>query len=148
MAWATGRRGSEGDLVKHPICSLQHIAISVANLEESIAWYQEMFGFYTVSRVYVEPCHSQIATMENGCVGLELFLHDNTIPLSETRKNPDTDPMEQGVKHFCFATEDLCSLLNELVEKGVKVLVEPVSIGTHTVCYIQDNSGNPIELMQ
>ena len=24
---------------------LQHVAISVADLDESIAWYQEMFGF-------------------------------------------------------------------------------------------------------
>ena len=129
-------------------CPLQHIAISVADLEESAAWYREMFGFEQISSEYVQPCHSQITTMTNGRIGLELFLHDDSIPLPDIRKNPDTDPKEQGIKHFCFATEDLQGLLAELTDKGVKVLVGPVPMGTHTVCYIQDNSGNPIELMQ
>lgn len=129
-------------------CPLQHIAISVANLEESVAWYREMFGFEEISSEYVESCHSQITTMTNGRFDLELFLHDNSTPLPEIRKSPDTDPMEQGIKHFCFATEDLQGLLKELTEKGVKVLVGPIAMGIHTACYIQDNSGNPIELMQ
>ena len=35
---------------------LQHVAISVADLDESIAWYQEMFGFTLVAQTYVPPC--------------------------------------------------------------------------------------------
>lgn len=134
--------------MKKPHCSLQHVAISVADLRESILWYQEMFGFEQISSEYVEPCRSWITTMTNGRIELELFQHDNSIPIPEIRKNPNTDPMEQGVKHFCFATDDLQGMLAELTVKGVKILVEPVAMGAHMVCYIQDNSGNPIELMQ
>ena len=127
---------------------LQHVAISVADLDESIAWYQEMFCFTLVAQTYVPPCRSHVATLSNGDFELELFLHDETQPLTALRKDPDLDPMEQGVKHFCLGTDDLASLLEALQAKGVKVLVGPVSMGTHTICYIQDNSGNPLELMQ
>ena len=129
-------------------CWLQHVAISVADLDESAAWYQEMFGFRTISEAYAPPCKSRIVTMSNGSIELELFLHDETQPLADVLKDPDTAPMVQGVAHFCFGTDDIEGLVAELKAKGVKVLVGPATMGSHTIYYIQDNSGNPVELMQ
>lgn len=134
--------------MKKPNYWMQHVAISVADLDESIAWYREMFGFEPISEEYAPPCRSKIVTLSNGDFELELFLHDETQPLSDLRMDPDTDPMEQGVKHFCFGTDDIASLIDELTAKGVKILVGPVPMGSHTIYYIQDNSGNPLELMQ
>lgn len=127
---------------------IHHAAISVANMEESIAWYHEAFGFELVSTEYVPPCRSTVATLSNGSFALEIFLHDETVPLSERRRNPDLDPMEQGTKHICFGTDDLEGMITELKEKGVKILVGPAKVGESTVYYISDNSGNPLELMQ
>ena len=126
---------------------IHHAAISVENIEESIEWYREKLGFELVSIEYIPPCRSNVATLSNGSFSLEIFLHDETVPLSESRKNPDLDPMEQGTKHICFGTDDIDGMITDLKAKGVEILVGPVDVGGHTVYYISDNSGNPLELM-
>lgn len=131
-----------------PEINFCHAAISVGNLEESIAWYCDCLGFELVSQEYVPPVGATVATLRRGAVELEIFYHPGAAPMTEERMDPNRDPHTQGVKHFCLGTDRLEELVNQLRDKGVEIVVGPVKLGKNTLYYIHDNSGNPIELMQ
>ena len=131
-----------------PAFWVRHVAISVADLEETIAWYRDCLGFVLIGREYVPPVEAEVATMARDGVELEIFCHPGSSPMTEERKDPDRDPHTQGVKHFCLGTDHLEELVAGLREKGVEIVVGPVRMGSNTLYYIHDNSGNPIELMQ
>ena len=124
-----------------------HYAISVADLDESIAWYEEMLGFQLIEKSYAGPPQSNIAILENDGFRIELFLHDDTQPMPEFFRDPDAHPRQQGPQHIAFWVDDLDGLMERLTAKGVKVLVGPVVMGDTKLYYIADNSGIPIELM-
>ena len=124
-----------------------HYAISVADLDESIAWYEEMLGFQLIEKSYAGPPQSTIAILQNGDFRMELFLHDDTQPMPEFFRDPDAHPRQQGPQHIAFWVDDLDGLMEQLTAKGVKVLVGPVVMGGTKLYYIADNSGIPIELM-
>ena len=125
-----------------------HYAISVADLDASIAWYEEMLGFRLVSKSYAGPPHSMIASIERDGFQIELFLHDDTQPMPEFFRDPDAHPRQQGPQHIAFYVNDLDALLEHLTARGVKILVGPGMMGETKFCYIADNSGIPLELMQ
>ena len=124
-----------------------HYAISVADLDESIAWYEEMLGFHLVSKGYVEPPQSVIATLANGDFQIELFLNDHTKPLQDYQMDPDVHTAYQGPQHMAFYAEDLDALMEHLTSHGVKILVGPAEMDGRTLYYIADNTGIPIEIM-
>jgi len=123
-----------------------HLGISVADLDESIRWYEEMLGFSLTDRVYVEHLRCQIATLKNGSFDLELFCHDDSLSLPAERLHPDTDIITQGTKHFCFTVSGLDEFVAELQSKGVNVIVGPGVFGSSRFYYICDNSGILLEL--
>ena len=100
-----------------------HYAISVADLDESIAWYEEMLGFQLIEKSYAGPPQSMIAILQNGDFRMELFLHDDTQPMPEFFRDPDAHPRQQGPQHIAFWVDDLDGLMEQLTAKGVKVLV-------------------------
>ena len=124
-----------------------HYAISVQDLDESINWYNNILGFTLIDKTYVEPAHSQCATMRNGSFEMEIFRHDDTRPMTEARLDPDKNPQDQGPQHICFRVDDLDGFIEEVKSKGVKILIGPVMMGTTKLYYIADNNGIPIELM-
>ena len=126
----------------------RHAAISVADLEESVAWYRDCLGFELSGKEYIPPVDATVASMARDGVELEIFSHEGSAPMTEERMDPDRDPHTQGVKHFCLGTDRLEELVSQLREKGVEIVVGPVRMGANTLYYIHDNSGNPIELMQ
>lgn len=127
---------------------IRHVAISVADLEASVAWYRDCLGFELVGREYVPPVESEVATMARDGVELEIFCHPGSAPMTAERMDPDRDPHTQGVKHFCLGTDRLEELVAWLRSRGVEIVTGPVRMGDSTLYYIHDNSGNPIELMQ
>lgn len=125
-----------------------HVGISVAKLDESIKWYEEMLGFTLSDRLYVEHLRCEIAIIKNGNFEIELFRHDDTLPQPEGRLHPDTDMITQGTKHICFSVKDVDGLVDSMRQRGVKVLVGPGVFGSNRFYYICDNTGVLIELNQ
>jgi methylmalonyl-CoA/ethylmalonyl-CoA epimerase len=129
-------------------CIPLHIGISVANIEESIAWYREILGFEKRTLEYMEPLKCKVAFIKNGDFEIELFQHDETLAMPEERRHPNTDIQTQGMKHICFAHENVSELVDLLKTKGVDVVFGPIRMGTDTVAFIRDNNGTLIEFIQ
>lgn len=127
--------------------ALDHVALSVPDIEQSAAWYQKMFGFKQVRRG-AEPNGMQTAVIQRGDVRIELFQVPGAVPLPQSRRNPSEDFRTQGVKHFAFRVKDVRAVLAQLQAKGVKVVFELHDYPGAAFAFVSDNAGNAVELIQ
>ena len=126
-----------------------HVALSVSNIAESIAWYEKMLGFKGTVRGQPNPNARQIvADLRRGNITIELFQVADAAPLPESRRNPSEDFRTHGVKHFGFEVKNLPAVLAELKAKGVKMAFEMRDTPTESFAFISDNAGNAIELIE
>lgn len=128
--------------------ALDHIAITVSNLEKSLHWYSECFGFERV-RVFDKPAlQVKGATMKLGSFKFEIFAPYEPSKLPEYRKTLESDLKTLGTKHFALNSDDLESAYAYLKKKGVAFLSEP-NIGKKSkYVFCQDPDGILIELRQ
>lgn len=125
-----------------------HVALSVPNIEESIAWYEKMLGFKGTIRPGQPGARQRVADLRRGNITIELFQVTDAAPLPESRKNPSEDFRTHGVKHFGFEVKNLSAVLAELKAKGVKMAFEMRVTPTEDFAFISDNAGNAIELIE
>ena len=125
-----------------------HVALSVPNIAESIAWYEKMLGFKGTVRGGQPGARQQVADLRRGNITIELFQLADAAPLPESRKNPSEDFRTHGVKHFGFEVKNLPAVLAELKAKGVKMAFEMRDTPTEAFAFISDNAGNAIELIE
>ena len=124
-----------------------HVALSVPDIGESIAWYERMLGFKEVRRGG-SATGQQTAAIRRGNITVELFQLPNAAPLPESRRNPSEDFRTHGVKHFGFEVKNLPAVLAELKAKGVKMAFEMRDNPGTAFAFISDNAGNAIELIE
>ena len=136
-----------GDAVGFDI-EWNHVALSVPNIAESIAWYEKMLGFKGTVRPGQPGARQQVADLRRGNITIELFQVTDAAPLPESRKNPSEDFRTHGVKHFGFEVRNLPAVLAELKAKGVKMAFEMRVTPTESFAFISDNAGNAIELIE
>jgi metallo-beta-lactamase class B len=125
-----------------------HVALSVPNIAESIAWYEKMLGFKGTVRPGPAGARQQVADLRRGNITIELFQVQDAAPLPESRKNPSEDFRTHGVKHFGFEVKNLPAVIAELKAKGVKMAFEMRDTPTESFAFISDNAGNAIELIE
>ncbi len=128
-----------------------HIGISVANMPESIVWYQKNLDFELLWCKDFPMINAQIAFLKHGDFQVELFEHYDTKTLDESRKMPLRDIQYQGTKHICFVMEkDLEMRYNYFVTEGVDIAMSLRESPPKDalMCFIRDNTGNLIELIQ
>ena len=136
-----------GDAVGFDI-EWNHVALSVPNIAESIAWYEKMLGFKGTVRPGQPGARQQVADLRRGNIIIELFQVTDAAPLPESRKNPSEDFRTHGVKHFGFEVKNLPAVLAELKAKGVKMAFDMRVTPTEDFAFISDNAGNAIELIE
>jgi metallo-beta-lactamase class B len=135
-----------GDTVGFEV-AWDHVALSVPNIPESIAWYEKMLGFKEVRRGG-QSTGQQTAAIRRGNITIELFQLPDAAPLPESRRNPSEDFRTHGVKHFGFEVKNLPAVLAELKAKGVKMAFEMRDNPGTAFAFISDNAGNAIELIE
>ena len=129
--------------------SFHHVGISVANLEESIAWYKEMLGFEEVMRMSEDAANKmEIGHIKRGNCYIELFQVEGAKPLPEYRLDPSADLRVHGVKHFGLQVDDALAAVKELKAKGVEIAMGPIDTPGVCFVFIRDNSGNALELIE
>lgn len=131
-----------------------HVGIFTSDIDRSIAWWEEMFGFTKkFENVFFLPDYgnARMAWMKKDNFYVELY----DFPGLETDASKYWKTY--GTKHFCLYVDDndFDTLRNYLVEKGVKVVVEathpPEKLKKPSVCkvmFILDPDGTSIEIQQ
>ena len=124
--------------------AIDHVGISVANLEESVEWYVEKLGFELLSPLDRNPDSVQnIARIRKGDFSIELFEIEGAAPLPEYRKDPSADLRVHGLAHFAFRVDDAAATKAELEARGVEIVLD-----RNTFFFVADNSGNTFEFIQ
>lgn len=128
---------------------LHHFAISVEDLERSVAWYHDNFGLEVLHRMVIEHNQTRVAFVGNDQWAIEILEVPAHKPIPEYRLHPDTDNAVCGIKHFCIITDDNRAFIDRLKSRGVNVCFEyqPEGTGPESYCaFINDPDGNVIEV--
>jgi len=127
-----------------------HEGITVADLEEAIAWYDRVLGF-TVERRFPIPMGSagdvQVAMVKRGPMRIELICPPEPKPQSKERWSSGEDLQTTGNKHLAIGIRDVDAALAIL--KAADVHIE--STGHYpwgTNIFIRDPFGSLIELVE
>ncbi len=129
------------------INGINHFAISVADLEASVAWYERVFGFTVVDRSEIPGTGVKVCHMQGRGFLMEIFCPANGNPLPEDRRVPNLDLLTHGNKHISFGVPDGHKAKEELEAMGVDVAFVAEVDGTYGV-FIRDNTGNLIEIFE
>ena len=99
---------------------IEHIAIAVKNMEESIQYYEEILGLkcYTIEEVADQKVKT--AFFQVGQTKIELL--EATSPDSTVAKF--IEKRGEGIHHLAFAVENIEGALAEVQEKGVRLIDE------------------------
>lgn len=129
------------------INGINHVAISVADLEETIQWYSDVFGFTVIDRSEIPGTGMKVSHMQGTGFILEIFEVPGAAPLPEDRKIPNRDLLTHGNKHPSFGVPDGKKAKAELEAMGVEIAMVAEVDGTYGV-FIRDNTGNLIEIFE
>ena len=141
---------------------LHHTGYTVSDLDRSVAFYRDLLGCeviatqekeggYLAAIVGYPDAHVRMAHLRapGGEHVLELFQY--VAPLG---KKADVEPRNVGASHICFLVEDLASVYESLIERGVTSFVSPpievdtgINRGGFGV-YLRDPDGITVELFQ
>jgi catechol 2,3-dioxygenase-like lactoylglutathione lyase family enzyme len=140
------------------IKGMNHVGISVADLERSIEFYKDMLGLKLAGPIVpfagtlfeqvmaLDDPQGRIGFMSNGSLQIELFEFRHPKPAP---KDPNYSVADRGISHFCVEVTDLEALYERLSAAGVRfhcpVLKFPSGI---QATYGRDPDGNVFELLE
>ncbi len=121
-----------------------HVAITVADLEQSLAFYQVRLGLPLLGQlVFKDDRGFRIAYLQLGNSVLELFAFATpTIPRTW---NPDITML--GLKHIALLVDDVDAVAAQLSAEGVPVIRAPRAVRSLRNCLVGDPDGNAVELI-
>jgi len=99
---------------------IEHIGIAVKNLDESIKFYEEVLGLRCYAVEEVADQKVKTAFFHIGQTKIELL--ESTDPEGPIGKF--IEKRGEGIHHIAFAANGLATSLNELKEKGIKLIDE------------------------
>lgn len=127
-----------------------HQGISVPDMDASIMWYQKIFGFELISDHFMEFLNARVVFLQLGEFQIELFEYKGADkkPLPQERLDPNEDLKTCGTKHVAYAVENLHEMVKMLEKEHVEFAKTLFEVGNDYICFIRDNSGILIELIE
>ncbi|MBN2611593.1 MAG: VOC family protein [Bacteroidales bacterium] len=101
---------------------IDHICIAVKNLEESINYWKEVFGYNQMTMVVVNSRQKVKVVFLDKPQSLMIKLIE---PLEDNKSLVNFVEMGGGFHHVCFKCDDLESQISKLQGSGVRMLVPP-----------------------
>ncbi len=123
---------------------LDHVGVKVTDLDRSIRFYSDLFGFEMVDRRMLGRSNVEAAAMQVG--GSIIFL------LHEASYQARSPEEHGGVDHFCltFTDPEFREILERIQSMGVRleggVVPRTGATGRSDSQYILDPDGNQIEV--
>jgi len=125
------------------IIGIDHVALTVKSLEESIRFYVNMLGFEVVQRFEYKERGLTIQFLSIGEVQLELFGYAKEVAPQERK------PLQAGIVHMALEVDNLDETYVELQKKGMKFEGEPrTAMMGQRILFLSDPDGNRIELVE
>ena len=104
---------------------VDHIGIAVKNLEEALKFYEDVLGIKCVETEVVEEQKVKVAFLPIGDTEVELLE-------STTDDGPVAKFIEkkgEGIQHIAYKVDNLEEALEELKEKGIRLIDEKPRYG-------------------
>ena len=143
------------------IIAADHTGITVSNLEQSLAFWQNVLGFELSHRAHQT---AELASEITGVAGAEISIAvvkapgGHKIELLEylappDRKHVDLRPCDVGSVHVALTVDNLDAVLSAIAASGWKAAGKPQTLTTgpnagKRVVYVRDPDGITIEFMQ
>lgn len=139
------------------IVGIHHVAISVPDLDQALAFYSDALGFEVVQEGDWDRTHPQadrviglaetsarIAMLKAPNAYLEIWQYRNPEP--EDRRSR---PCDFGYPHFALQVTDIEAEYERLSAAGMTFAADaPVNLGSTSAIYGKDPFGNIIELYE
>ena len=144
------------------ILAADHTGITVSNLERSLTFWRDVFGFGLSHRVHQT---GELAAEITGVPGAEISLAVLKAPgghkielleylaPADRKKNLDLRPCDVGSVHVALTVDDLDAVLEKIAASGWKAGRKPQTLRSgpnagKRVIYVRDPDGTTIEFMQ
>ncbi len=124
------------------ITSIGHVAVRVADIDRSLAFYTGRLGFPEMLRLHRDDGSLWLVYLRiTDEQYLELF------PDARGGRAPAEDA--NGLNHLCLTVDDIEAVIGRLAERGIPLL-RPLKRGAdgNRQAWIEDPDGNRIELME
>lgn len=128
---------------------VDHIGLSVADLEAQRDWYCAAFGLEAVSPFTIGPLGLRGVFVKSvDGVALELLERDGSTHPRPAEAVPES-LLTQGFAHLCFRVEDVDAALERAVAAGGTVVGTPGPSPEPGVrfAFVRDPEGNFVELL-
>lgn len=126
---------------------MDHVAITVSDLDRSVEWYRAMFGFREEVRFDRPDLRKKGAMLRLGEQGLELFQPYEARVLPDYAQDFHENLGVIGVKHFALLVPNLEEAQEDLRIKGGE-LSDIVRGKTVRYFTVKDPDGIPVEVKQ
>ena len=118
------------------IVGIDHIAVNVKNLEESVKFYRDILGFKQLDTIEMDDGFSITYMQTPDGAKMELFDYKGKSP---EREKPEA---EVGLRHLAFQVEDVAEHEKELRAAGVTITLptcELPSLGVRVLLFLDPN---------
>ncbi len=145
---------------------INHIGVSVTDLNKAVSWYEEVLGFTVLRRETIKVEDSSLASSNfkgifgpsfkrvnvvwlssGNSVGFELFKFED--PKAEQRTN-NFEYWKTGVFHICITDPNIEIICKKITDSGGRQLTNILHVNKskphHKMAYCQDPFGNIIEI--
>ncbi len=121
---------------------IDHIAITVLDMEENIRFYRDILGMPLTDHFYDEHDKAQIAFLEAEGCQIELLAPDTWL------EEETTSEQERGLTHLAFLVEDIEAACQDLKTRGVSFTQDPLESHGMKWAYFQGPEGVVLELIE
>lgn len=112
-----------------------HIAIFTQNMATMEKFYTETLGFPVTKRW-------------DDVKIIFIDIGSTTIELMDRAEAPAPNSPAGAINHIALQVENLDAAYQELVEKGIKIKMEPRNFKDIRICFFYDPDGNSLELVE
>lgn len=121
---------------------VDHVAITVKDLDRSVEFYTKKLGFSVVRKD--ETPSLNIVFVGNGLAQLELF----ELKKGTAKEVPALKENEIGIKHIAFHVDDIEGVVEEMKKRGVEFTTEIRKSGKRAYIFFKNPDGTSLQLLQ
>jgi catechol 2,3-dioxygenase-like lactoylglutathione lyase family enzyme len=129
---------------------VDHIGLSVGDLDAQRDWYQRAFGFDTARPFEIAPVGLRgVFLLGPDDIAIELLEREGSAAVREPAGTPPDALLSRGWAHLCLRVDDLDAAFARIVAAGATVITSPGPSPEPGVrfAFVTDPEGNFLELL-